>query len=234
MKSKKFLILAGLILASIGLTTCSNPIIEKWWNNEPYYVAIQQTVPIEKIIYQEVETIRPITVMESIKIINIEYVLFSGDASVVNGTSPVGGTDLTPEEIQSNNANMNAMAQALFGARNRSLPAEQQKDYMIIFHGHANPVDYTEAETGDLTKLSKDRAENVEQEVLNRYDAISPPPSPLPPTTTIPPPDGHDLYNRMTATWYGGERNLGSSSYPGLNRRVEMILIEITTETVTP
>jgi outer membrane protein OmpA-like peptidoglycan-associated protein len=148
-------------------------------------------------------------ILQRIRIIDIEFILFSGDARIYDGPSPTGGTNLTAAEIATNDANITAMANALLA----------NPEYMIILHGHANPVTFTPAERQDLMSLSMDRALAVEAKLKEKYDALNMPP--------VEPP----FSPRASSTWYGGERNLAASSstYAGLNRRVEMILFTVET-----
>jgi len=224
-----------LVFTFVTLTTCENPIIDKWWEEEVEaeveYVALIKNIPIyeaiieEKVIYDYIyETIyeyidlppevkieyvyveRPLPpeiLLQHIKVVDIEFILFSGDQIKYNMPSTTGGTDLKQQEKDLNDSNIKEMADSLI---------ENDKQ-LIILHGHANPVTHTQQELEELKELSTGRAEEVAGE-LGKYN--------------IP-----DLEKRKTVRGYGGGKNIsgsGSSTYAGLNRRVEMILIEIETE----
>jgi outer membrane protein OmpA-like peptidoglycan-associated protein len=90
--------------------------------------------------------------------------------------------------------------------------ALKSKDYMLILHGHANPVTGTAAEAVQLAQISLDRANSVKEKLKTVYTG------------------DESLDNRITTKGYGGMRNVsttGSSAYSSLNRRVEAILFTI-------
>jgi flagellar motor protein MotB len=93
---------------------------------------------------------------------------------------------------------------------------------MLILHGNANPVTGTEEEKDELIEISNKRAVSVAEALNAEYEKL--------------PGSAAGVYpsERVTTSGYGGERNLaeGSTSYAGLNRRVEMILFRI--ETIRP
>jgi len=152
----------------------------------------------------------PQKILQSIKIIGIEYVIFAGDSSTVNGPhGPSAQTDLTEQEKAFNLSTIQEMAQLL-----RDHPT-----YIAMLHGHANPVSFTDGEKSDLTKLSNDRANDVRRILLDDYNK-------LPKNPDNPPFD-----ERVSTSGYGGEKVLfgNNTSYTALNRRVEMILFEIVT-----
>ena len=238
MKMKNIIIIQiAFALTCVCFTACENPIIGKWWDDDEEiklaleqeldYVALIKNIPIyeaiieEKIIYEYIyETIfeyinlPPLTIIEyvekplppeillqHIKVVDIEFILFSGDQKEYNKPSSTGGTNLKDEEVTLNNLIVKEMADSLIDNPNQ----------LIILHGHANPVTYTSDELKELEELSKYRAGEVGNQ-LKKY--------------SVP-----DLEKRMTVRGYGGGKNISGSgsSYAGLNRRVEMILIEIET-----
>ena len=236
-----------IVLVCVFFTTCNwdNPVMEKWWKEEsedPYYVPITKTVPqivyetiIEQqtqYIYEEIEkvviihepevvtqyiTLPPEVLLQYIEIINIDFIVFSGDSQAYDEQiSPSGGTNLTGQEMSSNHA--------IFDATKNDLITNA--DYMLILHGHANPVTGTAAEAVELAALSLARANSVKAALLTSYGVppFPPPPSPL-----------SDIDDRITTKGYGGERNISGSSltYAGLNRRVEVILFRILTAPAT-
>ena len=155
----------------------------------------------------------PEIILQNISIIAIEYIIFAGESSEFNGLPGPGGvTALTPQEKNSNMGNVVVIAQALVN----------NPKYMLILHGNANPVTGTEKEKDGLIEISNKRAVSVAEALDEEYKKL---------------PEGADgVYpsNRVTTSGYGGERNLveGSTSYAGLNRRVEMILFRV--ETIKP
>jgi hypothetical protein len=161
---------------------------------------IVEYLPPEVVIQQ----LPPQILLQSISIIDIEYIIFSGDATAYNVNSPTpGGTSLTTQEKATNDDIVNVMAQML-----------RNQNYMLILHGHANPVTGTAAEAVQLTQISLDRANAVRDRLKSLYT------------------DGVSLDDRITTKGYGGERNVtmtGSSATSSLNRRVEAILFMIAT-----
>jgi arsenate reductase-like glutaredoxin family protein len=152
----------------------------------------------------------PQKIFQSIKIIGIEYVLFAGDSSVVNGPHGTGAqTNLTDEEKAYNTSTIQEMAELL----------NNNPTYIAMLHGHANPVTFTDGEKSDLTKLSNDRANDVKRVLLTEYNKL--------PAN----PDNPAFDDRVSTSGYGGEKVLfgNNTTYTALNRRVEMILFEIVT-----
>jgi hypothetical protein len=148
----------------------------------------------------------PQIILQTIEIIDIEYIIFAGSADKYNGPHGAGAsTDLTAQEKKSNDASVSDIAKAL----------KDNPDYLIMLHGHANPTTFTEGEIGDLMTLSLNRAKSVEAELRTQFKKIN---------------TGVDIDNsRVSVSGYGGGKNLfgSNSTYAGLNRRVEMILIRV-------
>jgi hypothetical protein len=165
---------------------------------------IKDQIPPDVIVQQ----LPPEIWLQSISIVDIEYIIFSGDATAYNAVSPTpGGTSLTTQEKATNDDIIKVMAEAL-----------RNKEYMLILHGHANPVSGTAAEAIQLAQISLDRADSVKARLDLLYTGDEP------------------LDNRITTKGYGGERNVsvsGSSAYASLNRRVEAILFTIDTESIS-
>ncbi|MCL2705204.1 MAG: hypothetical protein FWE72_03240 [Spirochaetaceae bacterium] len=264
-KINKKLILGFILMMFVCFTTCDmqNPIIEKWWvEEENEYIGIIKPIPYIEYIYETITEYvpqPPTVTAQNINIINIEFIVFSGDQEQynINAKAPAV-THTTGAERKSNEVNIIAMAEEL-RANQGETKTPGKSEYMIILHGHANPVYGTEAEKIELEKISKARAKDVEKRLADIYNYIENTGAPtapvytegiapLPPSLTTPPvpnyaheldPDVEitglipDLAGRVFVKGYGGGRNLGSSSYPGLNRRVEMILFEITTEIIS-
>ena len=217
MKKKNTLLIFGLLpLLCICFTTCANPsfhnpIIEKWWLEEDDfnsgYIAIVKTVPytVYEAIYETIikETLvpgDPVTVLQSIKIHAIEYILFSGDQYLYNYPAATGAaSNLTEQEKKSNNLTRDAMIQGLIN----------HPTWKLILHGHANPANNTLEEFEDVKILGEKRAEAVLHEL--------PPIFQNPDITTV-------------ASYGGDRTLYGvNSTYAALNRRVEMILFEVAT-----
>ena len=246
MKKRNVRLIFGLMaLVCVCVTSCDNPIIKPWWGEkEPAetdfdYVAIIKDVPLliyetiveEKIVYEKIiekvyETVYvdrevilpPEVLLQHITVVNIEFVMFAGESIVFNGDpgridpdgAPViGATPLTNAEKQTNEAVVSGMVNLL----------NEHDDYFLILHGHANPTDGSSEETSILSYISLERARSVAHEVNEECGQT----------------DGYlESQGRMTTRGYGGGRNMtgSGSSYAGLNRRVEAILITI--ETVPP
>jgi outer membrane protein OmpA-like peptidoglycan-associated protein len=88
-------------------------------------------------------------------------------------------------------------------------------DYLMILHGHANPVTYSQTELAELMSISTARANAVNVELKTKFSQLS--------------GDVSNWDTRVSANGYGGEKNLSvtNSTYAGLNRRVEMILVRV-------
>ena len=179
---------------------------------------IKEQIPPEVIVQQ----LPPQLFLQYITIVDIEFVVFAGDAETFNGPAgaaypggaikpgSVNGTQLTAQEKSSNNAIVAAMADEL----------KKHPEYMLILHGHANPVLNTPAEALELEIISNNRASAVEDEIIRVYSG-----------------DSSALDNRITTRGYGSEHTISvpdATSYAGLNRRVEVILITVNTTPVTP
>jgi hypothetical protein len=174
---------------------------------------ITKIPPEEIITYLTDEQIKfiinkqpPQIILQTITIIDIEYIIFSGDASEYNGNSPkTGGTNLSPQEKNTNDTIISAMAKALV----------DNPDYLMILHGHANPTTTSQDEIDVLKKLSEDRAKSVGTVLKTKFSQYG--------------GNTADLDARVSANGYGGDKNLAvsNSTYSGLNRRVEMILVRV-------
>jgi hypothetical protein len=206
---------------------------------ETKYIDIPgETVYIEVPVYIEVEVpgppiyiekpMPPEILMQYIEILSIEFIIFSGNQTNYNWPSTIiGGTSLTIQEQSTNNDIVQDIVDEL---RNNN-------DYFLILHGHSNPVNFTQSELEELSVISTERAVAVQNAVAMEYNGkpLASPSTP-PPSQFIPPISaGHDLIGRISTKGYGGGRNVAgpSSSYAGLNRRVEAILFKITEEPVT-
>jgi len=174
---------------------------------------IKDIPPEEMITYLTEDQIKyiinqqpPQIILQTINIIDIEYIIFSGDQKDYNKGAPTAtGTSLTPQEITSNDTTITAMAQAL----------KDHPDYLMILHGHANPTTSAPGEIPALTQLSLDRANDVNRVLKAKFVQLG--------------GDAANWDTRVSAKGYGGEKNLSvtNSTYAGLNRRVEMILVRV-------
>lgn len=230
---------AAAAFICICFSTCENPIMEKWWEKEPEYVAIIKEVPKliyetiiqEKIVYETVyeqlppeikieyvdRPVPPEILLQHIDIIDIQFIIFAGESIVFNGEPGREGapaaTALTPQEKKTNVSIIEHFAHEL---------GDSTQKYFAIFHGHANLITGSEEEAKELEFISTTRANDVVRELKEVYEE-----------------DGYgdaeaDLSGRITSKGYGGELSISSSisSYAGLNRRVEAILFKIETEKV--
>jgi hypothetical protein len=165
----------------------------------------------------------PSMILQSIRIIGIEYVIFAGSSDKVNGPPAEGAnTSLTAQEISYNTSTIKEMAQLL----------KDNPTYILMLHGHANPVTFTDAEKAELTALSNDRATDVKRVLMAEYNGLKG----ENPINYTNPTDNPDLNGRVSTSGYGGEKTLfaNNNNYTPLNRRVEMILFEIVTTVVAP
>ena len=154
----------------------------------------------------------PQVILQNIKIITIEYIIFSGDSIVYNGPpGPGATTDLSSQERITNDRIVDSMARIL----------AENPNYMIILHGHANPVNFTPEELEELDIMSRERAVSVQGELERKFLGFS---------GGVP----IDSERRVSAIGYGGGKNISlpAGSYAQLNRRVEVILFEITSMTL--
>ena len=260
---KKRAVLSFFILIAficVSFTACKNPIIIKWWDEEAEYFALIKSVPQyvyetiiqETVVYEEVEKIilikdptivivekpmPPEVLLQHIEIVNIEFVIFSGDQTNYNwAAKTTTGTYVTPQEQDTNNRIVTEIASDF---ETRSHGPDKDNDLFIILHGHANPVYNTPQEIQELQDLSLGRAKSVRDAIAQMYTNPSyslPKATPADNTVTIPEMQStHEMAGRMTVKGYGGGRNMSgaSSSYAGLNRRVEVILFRITTDPVS-
>ena len=179
---------------------------------------VLKDIPPEELIkYLTEEQIRYIiqtqpaqSILQSIQIIDIEYIIFAGGARIYNGDPvPITGTALTAATKSTNTSIINASVAIL----------DSNVNNLVLLHGHANPVDNTQAEIEELKELSLARANAVADEFSKRAEIAQ-----------------IDLTGRMQTKGFGGEGNIAvsSTSNADLNRRVEVILFRIDTTTIGP
>lgn len=189
----------------------------------PEYIYIPgETIYIEKPLPPEV-------LMQHINIEDIQFIIFAGESIEFNGEPGHfdaagiwvnGNTKLSSQEIKTNISIVDYLAEQLHTNQN----------YFLILHGHANPVDNIKEANDELNFISYSRASSVQDAVSYTYFNDTEVPHPIPPMED----PNKELTGRMTAKGYGGGRNLSgpSSTYAGLNRRVEAILFTVETEKV--
>lgn len=192
--------------------TIKETIIKELTNEE--IIDIIREIPPERIVeYLTEEQIKEIlmknqvTVMQSIYIVSIEYIIFAGDSQEINGDAmPPAVTNLTTQEKNYNTSTVTATAKTL----------ADNDNYLIMLHGHANPTQFTDGETLELEALSTNRARAVETQLKADFQSYK----------------GYSIDNsRVSTSGYGGDKNImpNNSPYTPLNRRVEMILLRIET-----
>ena len=215
MMNKKIKLFLMILFAGSVFMTCDyeNGLIRTWWEeeneNEYEYVGILKYVPTIEYIYDSVVDIKPNVQLQELNIIVIEYILFSGDQHLYNSDAkPPSVSSITEINKINNDLFVHSIANEL----------KDNPEFLIILHGHANPSSFTEGEIEELMWLSRKRAEEVNNELKTIYNSF---PDPKPP-----------LDERVSVRGYGGERTQSSGTNASLNRRVEMILIEIQTITI--
>jgi len=159
----------------------------------------------EEQIIEIIKQQPPQIIMQNIKIINIDYILFAGDSDELNGPpKPPAVTPLTNQEKTYNISAIDAAAKIL----------ADNPNYLVMLHGHANPSNFSEGELSEIIVLSVNRANSVADKLKTDFTIYA--------NTAL----GSD---RLSLSGYGGEKNLmgANSPYAALNRRVEIILIEI-------
>jgi len=179
MKNKKWFIFV-LVFLCVSFTTCENPIIRQWWvkdEPEPEYIPVYRDIPYEEIvnIIVEMPIVSPpdvIEIVKNLRIVAIEYIIFSGDQYLYNEASPSStGTSLNKTEKDTNDSTVRSMAQALLANPGYKAGPQATLGYMLMLHGHANPVEMTEAERKELKALSTARAIEVEKEIKRVFTA---------------------------------------------------------------
>lgn len=247
MKKRNVFIFLGLtVLVCAFFTTCDNPIMDKWWvsKDNPDYAYVPITKDVPELVYETVvETIYvdkplpPEVLMQYISIINIEYLIFSGDQTQYNYPKGTNATsNLTLQEQESNNSIVKQLVETL--EENDGNNGHQK--YYLLLHGHANPVYNTSEEIAELTQISTERAESVRDAMalyeINHSGLPAPTDPPTAYGTLTPMAKDDPLAGQITVKGYGGGRNMSgtSSSYAGLNRRVEAILFMVTDPSAEP
>ncbi|MCL2231433.1 MAG: hypothetical protein FWC01_10105, partial [Treponema sp.] len=154
-----------------------------------------------------------------------EFIIFSGDQVKYNWPAkPPANSNVTLQEQNTNNGIVEEIVADLI----------DNEEYFLILHGHANVVTGSLQEASELTEISNDRAESVRDAIALVYSGGSLPTPANPPSQTVigAMDPSHDLAARITTRGYGGGRSIAGSSttYAGLNRRVEAILFKVSTE----
>jgi outer membrane protein OmpA-like peptidoglycan-associated protein len=100
-------------------------------------------------------------------------------------------------------------------------------DYLLIIHGHANPTlppgaPGFEAELADCRRVAQERADSVATEFARRG------------ILWITDENDPNLKNnRIKTNGFGGNRTIGDPTHPELNRRVEVIIVNISTTEIS-
>ena len=240
MKNAKIGLILVLILLCAGFTNCNlqNNVLDPWWGQDDFdYVAIIKDTPmlvyqtiIEteelKVIVQEIVPVyiyidqppAPEILMQYINIKDIQFVIFAGESIEYNGPpgrdavgvwpAVSGSTPLSTQEETTNDLIVNYLVDQMV----------EEPEFFLILHGHANPTTGSISEAAELVFISESRAESVKEKIEDLFIGAG------------------NLVDRITAKGYGGGRNLSgpTSSYAGLNRRVEAILFTIESAPVQP
>ena len=221
---------------------------------DPIYVfatekVVQVIKEIEYITLITPEVIPSESMHEHLQIVNIDFIIFSGNQSLYNeGPIPLTGTNLSATEKARNDSIIQLMAQTIhdnylryLGSTDSTHPnfpiLPTQPDYLrfpffLILHGHANPVDFSPGEISELAALSLARAKSVEEQLHLLFTNTHPR---LPGTVIHPSVVPSDLFKLITTEGYGGGMTINNPNepvYTALNRRVEMILFTLTEEPI--
>jgi hypothetical protein len=194
------------------------------------YDIIVETIIETETIYETIIVEMPVLVdappevwRQYIDIIEIEFVIFAGNSGEFNGPPEDGAvTPLNSAEMSTNILIAEDMAQRLFEKHEEYKDGLMTLPFFMLLHGHANPVDFTQAETEALTILSNRRTKSVQDELEEIFedDWLS---SSI--NTTL-----EEFSGLISRKGYGGDRTFSESfdnSRAQLNRRVELILFTI-------
>ncbi|MCL2601199.1 MAG: hypothetical protein FWD91_00135 [Treponema sp.] len=192
---KKTIILIAVVLFSTFAVfiSCENTIMETWWVDRD---DSQSNSPDKEFIFQ------------NISVITIEYVLFAGNQPEFNNPQAIdGASNLSTAQMESNQRVLDMAATML----------REKPEYLVLLHGHANPVDGSPGELDELKQISTDRAISTSVALRTTFignGAFS----------------ADDINSRMRATGYGGGLTKGDSLHADVNRRVEVIIFTITVD----
>ena len=204
MKNTK-LVFGLLVLICAFFAACENPIMEKWWD---------EAEPSELVHAPIIKTLPPEMVQNKISVIGIEYILFAEESEEYNGDSPRRtGINLTSAEKNTNDTALAAVAQALF----------DNSDYLLVIYGHAIPVTNDGEEIAELIRLSRNRANAVEELFMEIFNELN--------EEEIIEEEAIEEEvieeERVFTSGYDGERYPIESSFERLNQRVELILFKL-------
>jgi len=217
----------GLVaLACAFLAACENPIIETWWREtkdepEPSYHAVLKHLPPEiryifiEVIQTVVSTLPSEKILQNLEIIEIEYIIFAGGQTEYNVKTPGEGasTSLTQAQFDTNNAYLASMTNTL----------HLNPEFLVVVHGHANPTLQPgqpgfEEDLAECERIAIARARSVAGELARRG------------ITWIEDENNPNFSaNRIKTNGFAGNRTIADPTHPELNRRVEVIIVNITT-----
>ena len=217
----KHLAFGLLVTVLLSFTACQNPIIETWWQErgmdmpfleEGYHTIIKRLPPQIKYIFVEVmNTIQAPgeVIIQSLDIIEIQYIIFAGNQTEYNNRQPAppGTSWLTDAQFNTNRAYIASMVQTL----------RDNPDFFVVIHGHANPTLQPgqpgyELDLADCERIAQERADSVAQEFESWGINAS----------------------RIKTNGFASNRPIADPTHPELNRRVEVIIVNITSIEVTP
>jgi len=181
------IVLGFIALIFICFTTCNmeNPIMEKWWvDPDPH---------------------DPYAFFQNIKVITIQYVIFAGNQTEFNNPTPGPGasTSLPVPTVNFNTAIIEMAAQLL----------NDNPEYRVMLHGHANPTTADPAEIPDLVSISMSRAISTSDALREEFKLKG--------------GLANELNARMRIEGYGGGMTINDPNNPEVNRRVEVLIFTI-------
>jgi len=142
--------------------------------------------------------VTPETILRQVRIIRVSFIDFAGDSVKFNEeVSPIGGTDLTPQQVVNNIESINGVVEVL----------RQNTEFLLQLSGHANPTSQDfESELNDLKRISELRAGAVLNEIATQHGIAR---------------------DRMINVGFNPMNLTNDPNHANLNRCVEMVIIEI-------
>jgi len=150
----------------------------------------------------------PDEAFQILDVVTIHYVIFAGEQLEFNNPIPgMGGSSmLTPPQVQFNASIIDIAAEMLL----------DRPQYRVILHGNANPVLHTAEERIQLAQISLTRANNTAAALADAF--------------TTKGGDITNLMGRMRTVGYGGGLTISDPLHADLNRRVEVIIFTVETQ----